>query len=82
MIKLGDKVKDTVSGFTGVAVAEHLYLHGCTRITVQPSTDKDGKLPDTQTFDRPQLEVIKKAAVKEGSHIDGGPDKYQDNRKY
>lgn len=55
MVKLGEKVKDTVSGFTGIAVVKHEYLHGCFRFTIQPGIDKEGKHPDSCTFDEPQL---------------------------
>ncbi len=82
MVNLGDEVRDTVSGFSGVAVGEHKYLQGCTRITVQPKVTKDGKLPDTQTFDEPQLVVIKPKTVKQGKRDTGGPMPYKDTRRY
>ena len=72
-IKLGDKVCDTVSGFEGVAFGQTLFLHGCTRCGVQPVVDKDGKLPEAQWFDEPQLEVVKAKSVKTGSRTTGGP---------
>jgi len=78
---LGKKVRDVVSGFTGVAVASHNYLMGCTRITVQPVVDKDGKLPETQTFDKPQLEIIEEVA-KVGNTTIGGPEKFSGSRAY
>jgi hypothetical protein len=81
MIDLGSEVKDSVSGFTGIAVSKHSYLNGCTRITVQPKVDKDGKLPDPQTFDEPQLKVISDKKIK-GKNDTGGPEKYSDNRRY
>jgi len=66
-VTLGDKVQDTISGFKGIAVAKHIYQQGCHRITVQPSVDKTGKLPESVTFDEPQLEVlisgVKKRAI-------------------
>lgn len=80
-MKLGTRCKDSVSGFTGVAVAAHSYLNGCTRITVQPPVDKDGKLPESQTFDEPQLNEIE-VAVPEGDHSTGGPERYSDSRAY
>lgn len=80
-INLGSKVQDTVSKFVGVAVAKHLYLNGCTRVTVQPVVDKDGKLPDTATFDEPQLVVIADKMY-DGKNDTGGPEKYPDIRKY
>ncbi len=81
--KLGDLVKDKVSGFKGVIVSQHDYLNGCTRFTVQPLIDKDWKLPVSETFDMPQLETITVDAAesepKEGRT--GGPDKYLDKSR-
>lgn len=59
MLKLGDKVKDRVSGFEGVAIARTVWLNGCVRWTIQPDgLDKDGKLREANTFDDHQLEVV------------------------
>jgi len=63
MIKLGDKVKDSVSGFEGIAVSRHSYLQGCDRISIQPPIDKDGKLPDSATFDEGQVAIIELQVV-------------------
>lgn len=57
-IELGDVVKDTITGFKGVAIGVTKWLHGCRRITVQPEAMKDGKPLETATFDEPQLLVI------------------------
>jgi len=76
MVKLGDVVRDRVSNFKGVAVAKHSHLNGCDRISVQPTIGKDRKLPTESTFDEPQLDVIKKARVKRGSRVPGGPERY------
>lgn len=78
---LGKMVIDTVSGFTGVAVAEHSYLNGCMRVSVQPKIDKDGKLPDVQSFDAPQLKIIEEV-VSVGDRTTGGPEKFSDSRSY
>lgn len=56
-IKLGDRVKDSVSGFEGIAIARTTWLNGCVRWTLQPAIDKDGDLPSPQTFDEYQLTV-------------------------
>lgn len=61
MITLGSKVRDTVSGFTGIVVARHTFLTGCERYSVQPAVGKDGKLPDIQAFDEVMLDVVKPA---------------------
>lgn len=81
MIVLGSEVKDVVSGFSGIAVASHRYLNGCERITVQPKIEKDGKLPESQTFDAPQLEVVPGKKIK-GKTDTGGPKKYPDVRRF
>ncbi len=75
MINLGDKVKDTISGFTGIVTCRHEYLNGCARLSVQPPVNKDGTLPEERTFDEPQLEVKKGRAVKEGQKLTGGPER-------
>lgn len=73
-IELGDKVKDTISGFVGIAVAITEWLHGCKRITVQPDKlDPNGKPIESQTFDAPQLGLIKSKAVPMGRRDTGGP---------
>ncbi len=80
-VELGDEVKDSVSGFKGIAVSTHVYLHGCTRISVQPKVDKTGKHPETQAFDEPQLIILKKGKIKTGGNVLGGCNKYMDKGK-
>ena len=58
MIKLGQKVKDTITGLEGIVVAKTKWLHGCVRITIQPKVGEDGKVPDNYSFDEPQAEII------------------------
>lgn len=82
MIEMGMKVKDAVTGFTGIVVATHNYLNGCMRVTVQPPVDKDGKLPDPATFDEPQLKQVGKKQLPSGSKKTGGPEKFSDHRSY
>ena len=83
-IKLGDLVEDTVSGFTGVAVAKTIYFQGCNRVAIQPKIDKEGKLPKCETFDEPQLKTTKKEIKKRSApkNNPGGPEKYSDIRRY
>ena len=81
-IKLGDEVKDEVSGFQGIAISEHKYLEGCNRIGVQPPVNEKGELPNAHTFDGPTLTIIKKQVVKPSeankppSKRKGGPEKH------
>lgn len=50
------KVKDRVSGWTGLVVAEYKYANGCIRYEVG-GVDKDGK-PADYVFDVQQLEIL------------------------
>ncbi len=81
-VKLGDMVKDTVTGFEGVAIARHSYLQGCDRISVQPVLGKDKTMPSQEGFDEPQLEVTKAGFAipdpKPSKARTGGPDKHPD----
>lgn len=73
-IALGSKVKDKVTGLKGMVVSRHEYLNGCWRYGVQPTLDKDGKIPDAYYIDEMQLEVVEEPkAVKKGSEKTGGP---------
>lgn len=72
MINLGDEVICKVTGFKGIVTAKTDYIHGCTRLSVQPKVSKDGKLPEMQAFDEPQLKVLNKAIVKRSHNETGG----------
>ena len=71
-IQLGDRVRDTLTGFAGIAVAETQWLHGCRRITIQPEKLNDGKVVEAMTFDEPQIVVVKEG-VASGKRDTGGP---------
>lgn len=58
MVKLGEKARDKVSGFTGIAVARTEWMYGCVRITIQPHVGSDGKKVDADTFDEPAVEAV------------------------
>ena len=75
MIKLGSRVIDTISGFTGIVTARHEYLYGCVRVTVTPETLKDGKPIDAEWFDEHQVRVLKEKQVefKAEKTASGGP---------
>jgi len=80
-IKLGEQVKDCITGFTGVVVARTEWLYGCVRLGVQSeSLDDKGKVRDAIWFDEPQLKVIKKQKFQapNGSLVTGGPARESD----
>ena len=59
-IKLGDKVKDTITGFEGIATSQIKFLNGCVQIGIQPyGLTKDGDVKEQHFVDSQQIEVIK-----------------------
>jgi hypothetical protein len=72
MIKLGNKVKCKVTGYTGIATARHEFINGCVRYSVQDKIDKEGKLPEEKWFDEGQLVVVGKGVALETKQT-GGP---------
>ncbi|MEN6474373.1 MAG: hypothetical protein ABFD81_10190 [Syntrophaceae bacterium] len=59
-IELGDRVKDKISGISGIAVGVTEWLYGCRRFVLQPEETKDGRPVESFSLDEPQLELIKK----------------------
>lgn len=62
MINLGDRVKDGITGFEGIAVSITAHITGCDTIGVRPEKLHDGKIIDCHWFDVNRLEVIKELA--------------------
>lgn len=60
-LKLGDKAKDKVTGFSGTVIAITEWLNGCRRITIQPNTLHDGKPIEGHTFDAEQVEKVEES---------------------
>lgn len=58
-IKLGQKVRDKVTGFTGTVTAKVEYLNGCVQYCVMPKAKEEGKLPTPEYIDVQQLEIFK-----------------------
>ena len=61
--KLGDKVKDRVTGLEGIVVARTDWLNGCIRMVVQPQELKDGEPVKSSSFDIEELIVIQADAL-------------------
>ena len=71
-LKLGDKARDTISGFTGIIIAMTEWLNGCLRVTIAPTELKDGKRIESDTFDAEQIERVETAPPKVTTPT-GGP---------
>ncbi len=76
MVKLGKEYKDSITGYSGIAVARTIYLYGCVRVMLVPTKLKDDGdfLPDCW-FDEPQLASVgsARAKKKKSSEGPGGP---------
>lgn len=70
-IQLGSKVKDIVSGFTGIATARIEYLNGCIQIKVVHPVDKTGEVKECW-FDIQQVQVLGKGIAVQKKET-GGP---------
>ena len=61
MIILGEKVKDKVTGFEGIATSRVEYLNGCIQYGVTPKIKvKENKKPGVEYIDEGQLELVGK----------------------
>jgi len=70
---LGDKVRDTVTGFVGIITGISFWLNGCVQCGVKPPVDKDGKVLDAEWFDDQQLEIVKAERKRAAPAETGGP---------
>ncbi len=75
-IVLGNKVKDIVTGFTGIAISKAEYLNGCVRYCVQPLVDKEGKYLKGEYIDEGQLVIVDNGTLpsKDKKELTGGPE--------
>lgn len=63
-IKLGDRVRDKVTGFEGIAIGRSTWLYGCERIGIEPTTLDDGGLPiEPVFFDEQRILLVEAALV-------------------
>lgn len=58
MIELGQKVRDRLTGFAGIAVSRVEHLYGCSRIAIEPTELHDGKPILSEWFDEQRVEAI------------------------
>ncbi len=55
---LGSRVRDRITGFTGVATGRAEYLDRGVRYLISPPLDKDGKYVEPLWFPANQLDVL------------------------
>lgn len=72
-IKLGDNVKDRITGFKGIALARAEYLAGCVRILIQPEgLDEKGEARESDWIDEGLVVLVKENGEKKAPAT-GGP---------
>lgn len=72
-IMVGQRVRDTLSGYEGIAYGITEYLHGCWHIGIKPTKlNKDGQPQDTFWIDEPQVEILPDKKLKRSGST-GGP---------
>lgn len=60
---LGARVRDRLTGFTGIVIARTEWLYGCVRVGIAPEEVEDGKQPaDDWWCDEGQVEVLEERA--------------------
>ena len=65
MVKLGQKVKDVVTGFEGIVTSRCEYMNGCVQLSVAPKVNPKEKWvkPKEKWFDESQLRVLVKKPI-------------------
>lgn len=64
-IELGQKVKDLVTGFSGIVIGHMEHLNGCHQLQIKRDTlDKDGVPVESVWIDIEQLKVVGKGIIK------------------
>lgn len=61
--ELGDRARDTVTGFEGIVTATCAFLNGCQRVQLQPPVDAEGKPREGVYFDVEHVEVVETGVV-------------------
>lgn len=70
-------MKDKITGFTGIATSQHIYLTGCNQYGLQSQEPgKDGEIRKVEYFDVGRLEIIGEGIPAESlAGAPGGPER-------
>jgi len=80
---LGDEVKDTVTGYTGIIEYRMQWLTNCNCYGVLPrKLAPDGKIKDRQQIDEPRLELVRPKVVKENRLTGGNQDMPTESNRF
>lgn len=63
-MKLGDRIRERITGFEGICFGKTEYLTGCRHVCISPeSCDDKGKPKEAEWFDENRCEVVVEAAI-------------------
>ena len=63
MTKLGTRVRDRITGFTGIVTGVCHYISGCNQALVVPPVDDQGKRRESEWFDVQRLQRLDESNV-------------------
>lgn len=73
--KLGEVLRDKITGYIGVVMGRTEYMTGCTHYgLLSPELTKDGKIAEYEWIDESRLELTKKQAVRREGPSRSGPE--------
>jgi len=72
---LGTRVRDRVTGFTGIVTTVSFDLYGCIQPLVNPGMNEKRELPDSKWFDSNRLEVLDSTPVMPRPKYEWTPEK-------
>ena len=79
--KLGDKVRDKISGLEGIITSKIEFLNGCIQYGIQPPVSENGDMREVEYIDEGQLERIKeKTTIIKQENVGGGIRTYPKHR--
>jgi len=58
VITLGSKVKDKITGFTGIVTGRCEYITGCNQVLVAPQVTESGDFKESHWFDEQRLDQV------------------------
>jgi hypothetical protein len=74
-VELGDRVRDRVTGLSGIVYGITDWLNGCQRISIQPEEIKDGKPVEMSVIDVQDIIIINKQVHTPAILIESEPEK-------
>lgn len=61
MLRIGDRARHKINGFTGIITGRTEYINGCVQYLIAPEgLDKDGKIMEGQWMDEQNAVLVKK----------------------